>query len=316
MGFFGLSGFLIASSRARTARLPFLRNRALRILPGYWMAIALTAFAIAPLASALQGASLPPGGPMAYLTAHLPFNLAGSDEGIQAAFGDRHVNGSLWTLAPEVLCYLLLLLIPARMLRPVAVAEATLLIAFWIAWPPARQPTTSLLLAFVVGALAWSVRDRVTLSGARIAASWVVVLPAFLLGLAPLGVVALVVGTLGLAWLPLRWTRDLSYGTYVLAYPTQSLLAIVGVTSFGLLAMIGASVAVVLVLALASWTLIERPALRLRHIRLPRTDHTEITTLAVELLPDGRRAASERERQARVGAPGSPVGTVSSTHHD
>src|SRR6478609_8476417 len=87
MGFFGLSGFLIASSRERTARLPFLRNRALRILPGYWMAILVTAFVIAPLASALQGIPLPTGGPGAYATAHLPFNLAGTDEGIQSVFG-------------------------------------------------------------------------------------------------------------------------------------------------------------------------------------------------------------------------------------
>ena len=43
IGFFGLSGWLLAGSRQRTPTLPFLRNRALRIYPAYWIAIVFTA---------------------------------------------------------------------------------------------------------------------------------------------------------------------------------------------------------------------------------------------------------------------------------
>jgi peptidoglycan/LPS O-acetylase OafA/YrhL len=70
--------------------------------------------------------------------------------------------------------------------------------------------------------------------------------------------------TLGLARSPARIERDLSYGVYVLAYPTQEVLVSSGIGELGLAVMITVSIAVVLGLAFASWTFVERPALALR----------------------------------------------------
>lgn len=64
--------------------------------------------------------------------------------------------------------------------------------------------------------------------------------------------------------------RDVSYGIYLWAFPVQQTTALVwaGITPF---AMIALALAVTSLLAVASWTLIEPPALRLKSFGLPRS---------------------------------------------
>ncbi len=50
-GFFGISGFLIASSASRNTFGHYLWQRCLRILPGFWVCLVVTAFGIALVAS-------------------------------------------------------------------------------------------------------------------------------------------------------------------------------------------------------------------------------------------------------------------------
>lgn len=52
-GFFVITGFLIAGSRARSRWWPYLWRRALRIFPAYWVALIVVAFLAAPLVAAL-----------------------------------------------------------------------------------------------------------------------------------------------------------------------------------------------------------------------------------------------------------------------
>src|SRR4051812_19102619 len=52
-GFFAISGYLIAGSRARMAMRPFLWRRGLRLMPAYWALLLFTAFAVAPLSTVL-----------------------------------------------------------------------------------------------------------------------------------------------------------------------------------------------------------------------------------------------------------------------
>src|SRR5690349_2390477 len=47
-GFFAISGYLIAGSRARLEMRPFLWRRALRLMPGYWALLLFTALLAAP----------------------------------------------------------------------------------------------------------------------------------------------------------------------------------------------------------------------------------------------------------------------------
>src|SRR6476619_6940023 len=131
-GFFALSGYLIAASYVRLKSLPaFAWHRALRILPGYWVCLLVTAFAL-PLAfgkrpdpgyfthNSLEPTTYvlhPLGGIVVSLgfgEFHNPADdlpLIRGQEYIPGLFEDnpsaRMVNGSLWTLRHEVRLYAL-----------------------------------------------------------------------------------------------------------------------------------------------------------------------------------------------------------------
>ena len=119
-GFFILSGFLLAASLARQPSLArFAGRRAFRILPGYWAALLITSFIVIPAMFArnfpgqmgyAQSLAYGDQNAMRYLEVNAllwqgqrwirPFFLQNPSSGI--------VNGSMWSLFYEVLCYALL----------------------------------------------------------------------------------------------------------------------------------------------------------------------------------------------------------------
>ncbi len=109
--FFAISGFLIAGSWRSEPRLPlFLAKRTLRIMPALLAVLLLSAFALGPLASSVGlGTYLSDLSVYRYVGAsavvHTTYRLPG-------VFADNPmpgvVNGSLWTLRHEVLCYLMI----------------------------------------------------------------------------------------------------------------------------------------------------------------------------------------------------------------
>lgn len=248
VGFFGLSGWLLAQSRRRNDRAAFLRNRILRVYPAYWLALVLgAAVAVAFGSSAWEG--------LAYVATNVSIVVPGADSG--AAFAGYTVNGSLWTLAVEVSCYIALAMCPVHVLRPVAVG---LVAAFVALWPLIPGAETMLLVAFSAGATVTGVpAPRTALLLLATAAV------AFTLTLTPVAVVATAIGALGMVHLPFRWRTDLSYGAYVFAYPIQRSLVGVGIDEPMAVAIL--TIAIVLPLAWLSWTFVESPAIRLRHRR-------------------------------------------------
>ena len=55
-GFFVLSGFLVCRSYLRLNSLPrFVWHRVVRIMPGFWACLLVTAFIVAPLVAILEG---------------------------------------------------------------------------------------------------------------------------------------------------------------------------------------------------------------------------------------------------------------------
>jgi len=280
VGFFALSGFLLARSRERTPIVAFVRNRGLRILPGYWVALLFGALVAAPLGAALAGERVDLGAAIQYVVSNAALLGDSASAAIQPAFGGRPVNGSLWTLGIEALAYLVLVVVPLRWLRPVAVAELVLLSAIWAFTPSLQGAESMLLLAFAFGVCAWLWRHRLPMSILSLTVAWAVAVVALLVGIVPVAVVLLGYGALGLAWLPIRLERDLSYGVYVFAYPIQQVLAVAGIPALGVGVMIAASIGLVLPLALASWTLVERPALEFRSHR-PAHEHGRAAPRAV-----------------------------------
>jgi peptidoglycan/LPS O-acetylase OafA/YrhL len=61
---------------------------------------------------------------------------------------------------------------------------------------------------------------------------------------------------------------DFSYGLYIYAFPVEQILALYGVYRWGLAAYVLLSLAIALVVAMASWFLVEKPFLRLKRLQL------------------------------------------------
>ncbi|MEV0397490.1 acyltransferase family protein [Polymorphospora rubra] len=120
-GFFVLSGFLITGSALRFSLPRYLWHRALRVLPGLWVCLLATALVMAPAVAYYERGNLDgfwnhPDGPLQYLWAN--WTLAMDQWTISGILADvpygrgleggGPVNGSLWSLRYEVLCYIML----------------------------------------------------------------------------------------------------------------------------------------------------------------------------------------------------------------
>lgn len=119
LGFFVISGFLITRSAGRLAFARYLWHRGLRILPGLWVCLIVTAFVLAPVVALIERGTLAgvftePGGPFGYLlnnafVAIRQYGISGLllATPYGAMTGESVFNGSLWSLMYEVLCYLI-----------------------------------------------------------------------------------------------------------------------------------------------------------------------------------------------------------------
>jgi peptidoglycan/LPS O-acetylase OafA/YrhL len=282
-GFFAISGYLITDSRARKSLGPYLAARALRILPGLWVALLAVAFVAAPLAAISRG-----GWSVKEAARYVIDNAAIYHA--QGALGStldgqpiRDWNGSLWTLFYEVLCYLAIgaaFLLAAFAAKPTMYLVAAFLgatalgaanRAHYFDGHVALQQGSSLVAFFFAGALIWAFRDRLSAHPLLAAASAAAALALILAGVGgPYAALPIAYLVLWLGQALPEWTRrinspnDISYGVYIYAFPVTQLLVLAGVAKAGGVLLGIAATAVTVPLAVASWFLIERPAKRLR----------------------------------------------------
>ena len=284
-GFFAISGFLIPASWLSKPRLrDYALARALRILPGMWVCLIVTAFVIAPIGIAIQGGPvwnlLNAGGPLRFVVrnsavAYVQFDIGGTPTGIPVP---GVWNGSLWTLQYEVLLYIVVAvlgvvgLLGRRWLFPVALV---LTLAWTLLTPcPFDGGTVAERLArlaamFAAGALIHRFRDMIPARWSLVAASAAVVLVANLLpdyrsiGALPLAYAVIVSGAL-IHHQRMNLRTDLSYGTYVYACPIQQVLVIAGFGTLNPLVFATISTVVTLPLAAMSWFAVEKPAMKLK----------------------------------------------------
>lgn len=284
--FFFISGFLVTGSLLSRANIfEYAWARLLRIFPALWVMLLVTVTTIGFFFS-----TLPPSEFFASPVTHdyfwrcatlingLRFNLPGVFENNPLGPG---VNGSLWSLPIEWRLYeylaaawVLLALKPewrpqlirwgallaAVVLSVIAVTKTELL-----GW---RENVEAPMALFFYGATMRLWRDRIRLSYGRLAALLAALTLAAVNRHAFLVVYMLTLGpiVLHVAFLfggPIRrFNRlgDYSYGVYIYAFPIQQglIAAIPGLTLAGLNA--GAT-AITLACAVASWHMIERPAL-------------------------------------------------------
>jgi peptidoglycan/LPS O-acetylase OafA/YrhL len=135
--FFAISGFLVTRSFHESRDLvSYLCKRCLRIFPGLILCAVLMAFLLGPLATALQpGGYLASRSPYSYLVKTvLLFDTSSRGLPGVAFSGNDYgtiVNGSLWSLGPEFLCYLGVIAFAfAGLARPIGAALA-LALGLW-----------------------------------------------------------------------------------------------------------------------------------------------------------------------------------------
>lgn len=281
LGFFGISGYLITRSRMNGQPVSrFFRARFLRIYPGFLVALLLVAFVFAPLSVAVGSpGAFTLGDSLSYVVRNLflyPPVLSQTTIGTTLPEGEIW-NGALWSLFWEAGCYIGVGLLGFAALRSRSTAilgtlfagATCLSLAAHVGWIPASELTLAppLIAAFSGGALLYLHARRIRVLPA-VAVAVAVLLVSVATGtatvLAPLPF-ALLIFALG-AVLPLNRigaNRDLSYGIYIYGVPVQNLIE-VGLPDLSLPVYLLLTFACVVPLAWASFTWVERPAMRLK----------------------------------------------------
>jgi peptidoglycan/LPS O-acetylase OafA/YrhL len=301
-GFFTISGFLITWSWFRRPRVrDYFLARGLRILPGLWACLIITAFVIAPIAVAIQGGSaaklLLSSAPFEYVLKNsavliVKHDIGGTPLGVPW-FGEW--NGSLWTLFWEMLCYIVIagLGVAGLLRRRWLIAALLALALYWSAALPTlsgiadEPPGTRRVLdiatiklatdgfaarfavMFLAGALLYRFRNLIPARWSLVAVSVVIVLASGLLpnyrlvGAIPLAYAIIVSGAL-IHNKHLRLRTDLSYGVYIYAWPMQELLVICGLAFLNPIVFAIIATTATLPLAALSWFLVEKPVISLK----------------------------------------------------
>lgn len=292
--FFGISGFLVARSWSLTPRLPvYGAKRALRLLPALYVVVLLTAFVLGPLYTTLPlGHYLTDPGTYAYVAKTFGlYTVGGQLPGVfEHNLVAGPVNGSLWTLPIEAACYVAVAALGlVGLLRGRGWwAPALVFVVLWWAMAPIVPTTelgkghgtldggellTGIRLAaiFFLGALAYIHRDRIQLRWDWLAAMVAVFLACSRTNWVPfLAVLVFPYLVLVVAYrTPASWRKvtrpgDVSYGLYLYAFPVQQALVASLGAGLGPLAMFALALPITYALALASWRLVERPALALK----------------------------------------------------
>ena len=284
--FFVISGYLVTRSfeRSRTA-WRYVKARALRIMPGVIVCVVVIAFVMGPLLTTLPlGAYLASWDPWRYVLKN--GSLLGFHDFLAGVFEDNpraHVNGSLWTLQIEVICYLMVLGLGLVGLlnRWVTLALYGAGIAYLV-WHghndmsefAQQAKRVDLLTKFLAGAVLY--HWQVPLDGRIALASAVGAIACLLAGgfwLALHTLVPYLLIYVALApWLRLpNMARygDLSYGTYLYAWPLTQVAVLLLLPepewyTAGLIA-----TAFTLTAAFLSWHLVEKVALSFKDRPLP-----------------------------------------------
>lgn len=288
--FFMVSGFLIAHSHDRSASFgAYAAKRVRRIYPGYLVATSICAFVVTPL-FAPPGFVLHTAEVVRTIGANL---LLANDFPIQHLFASNPnpaVNGALWSIRFEFLCYIgvallgLVTLSARRFALPLLYA-AVVLIWCWLdisgrrpggplwfrenfGWP---YSWFRVLPNFLAGMIVYHYRDRLPRSTPLMLGLLAAALLGFHLGgRGPAGIVAahllappaIAYAVFWFAFHPgidlSRTARfgDFSYGTYLYAFTIQQMLVATTTLPFPLFVL--ASMTLALGAGVASWWLVER----------------------------------------------------------
>jgi len=285
--FFTISGFLISKSWEDDPRpLAFATKRFLRIIPGLCAATLFCVFLIGPLATNLPLKSyFKNEATWNYFWTLLIFPMQFVLPGVFLTNQMHAVNGSLWTLPSEVLAYTLVAILGCLGLLKARNTPVLLLLCMYffsenyMVSPGAPSYFASAFTMknaqvwfsyFLVGMIYYQYREKIVLSGETCLALVLFAVATFktpLVEVAMLAALPYTVFYVAYQALPSFHSfakyGDFSYGLYIYAFPMQQLLA-QKIKHLTWLTLFLASFAPILGVAILSWYLVERPALRLK----------------------------------------------------
>jgi peptidoglycan/LPS O-acetylase OafA/YrhL len=284
-GFFIVSGYLVAQSYDSSAStLSYLSKRVLRIYPAFIAASLLCIFIVGPLAGAdLAALSIADWARLLYRMLALQIPRLPD---IFAGQAYPSLNGSMWTIAYEFRCYLVVAILgSAGLIKRSVVLPLT--VVLWIGavattsdWPLMRfegpfgnfHETLRLTAFFLTGTSFYLFRNR-AIYRSELAAIAAVGLAIALFSLTLAGPAVAILGgylVFWIAFLPgtprlneINSKTDVSYGIYLYAWPIQMLLIryVAGISPPGVMLLTTISAGL---LACLSWKFIEKPALSLK----------------------------------------------------
>ena len=295
--FMAMSGtFVMRAWESRPRLGEFWLRRALRILPGLIVVLALSAFALGPLVTTLPSSdyySHP--STWTYLVRNVllfpqQYQLPGAF--MENPYGPA-VNGSLWCLPVEVLGYLMvtivgLLGIASRRYLIFAVAGAFAALLVLNVNSVIQLPQTTLMLLtnpllqymsiYAMGIAAWLYRDRIPLSWWGVAACVVIEVISYQ---SPVGAITRAVTvpyavvTVG-AKLPKSlclpsWLTATSFGVFIYGFPVEQTLVYLGISQTWQVITLGLAISTIF--GLLSWHLVEKHGLRLRTALMRNSAH-------------------------------------------
>ena len=294
-GFFAISGYLITASRLANPLGRYLLLRVARIYPAFVVCLVVTAGVFAPIAWVAGGRSLgdgfltTPTTPVSYVLSNLglritAYDVAGTPDGVPYPGA---WNGSLWTLFFEFCCYLIVgLVLTMPWVRRHQWSIVALFVASVVAWAtvdrwaPASVPDIALLARLLPPFLGGAVlqvagaKARLRTPYALAAAALTVAMVAGIdhWGAQAAGPLVAYVLLWVASVLPsprLVKGHDVSYGSYIYAFPVAQLLVLAGAHRLGYLPYVVLTTAGTALLAAVSWAVVERPALRRVRRRFP-----------------------------------------------
>lgn len=282
--FFSVSGYLITDSWRRDPRLPaFLAKRALRIFPGLATVVLLSVFVLGPAVTRLPlAAYVRQPDTYLYLT-NAALLLQNHLPGVFTQGFEQAVNGSLWSLLPEFLCYCtvpLLALLPRhpRVFALCVLAGLASITGFHLVTTGQRIILLHMDLRFALlevcfffAGAALRLLDNDSHHFYRMDTVILLCAARVVLGISH-GALAMMLDPALISYLVVAFGRsrtavldrasrygDLSYGLYLYAFPVQQL-----VNESGLPHKLLVILALTAALAWLSWHIVERPALRLK----------------------------------------------------
>jgi peptidoglycan/LPS O-acetylase OafA/YrhL len=277
MTFFIISGFLITRSFSRTTSLKdYFTARALRIYPALFAVIFLSALVLGP--SFTTGSIVDYFRDIKtykYLTNILALRIQNSLPGVfhLNPFPD-FINGSLWSLPVEMLCYVLVAILGLFLKKKVKIAVAlSAAVGVYLYFHPHHVfdgQYYSNIFFFFLGSGFYLLRDKIVINPI----TGMLMLSLFILSTRVSdGLAYMVVGGISYSYLIMFLAfiknspveniskyGDFSYGLYIWAFPVQQALALYFLHWNVYLSFVVAS-AITLVLAALSWHLIEKKAI-------------------------------------------------------